>query len=133
MNKHFILIVVFILFSCSKEDNFSSKSKFARVEETRFINIIRLPEKFNKLQINISGILNYEFENVSLYQNRWDKFRDKKEKAIWLELQNNIDLKKLECLNGKRISIIGTFNSKDKGHLNQYCGTLEEIIFLNQQ
>ncbi|MGF1636847.1 MAG: hypothetical protein ACFCUU_07215 [Cyclobacteriaceae bacterium] len=84
--------------------------------DNNFNKVLNSPDNFHGKEIEMSGIMHEQFEDVAIYSTN-DK---NKEKALW------VDFKKGEYgLDGKRVKLKGEFDKKDKGHLGQYFGVIK--------
>ena len=78
---------------------------------------------FNNDTLLISGEFHYSFEDVSI---------NKDSNRIWVNsIGQTVGGEEIvENLHDRDIEVYGLFNSKDKGHLGQYLGTIEKIYYL---
>ncbi|MEO9871181.1 hypothetical protein [Ekhidna sp.] len=94
------------------------------LSEVSWNTISENPEDFNGDTILISGKYTYIFENVRL------SFGSNQ---IWVEgfdYDTIIVANFEERINGREVQIFGIFNSKDKGHLGQFLGTIEKSLYV---
>ena len=96
-------------------------------ETIAFEDLVLFTNTFEGKAMALTGFFNYEFESVALYKPKKDLNRNNMSHAIWLGFHPDLKLdeEQLRSFHGKKVEVRGLFNSKWKGHLNQYIGELE--------
>lgn len=87
------------------------------IEDKNFVQIIDSPQKFHNQEIQVSGIYHEQFEDVAIYLGNHINTAE----AMWIDLPRSH-----ENLHGQKITVKGRFDMTDKGHLEQYIGTIKE-------
>jgi hypothetical protein len=89
--------------------------------DSQFQAIVNSPEKFHLTYVEITGILHLRAEDFAIYINK----SAGPKAAIWINPPEHfLSEHKFILLEGKKVKLTGTFNKKDKGHLDQYAGTI---------
>jgi hypothetical protein len=105
-----------ILISCCQKNELEVDTK----------ELIRNIDRYHLDTVVISGQVEVEFENVALYLDDLDE----PEKALWLNSTNKkIDYKSLD---NKQVTIRGVIDKNDKGHLNQFLGSIDIIELIEK-
>jgi len=98
--------------------------------------VAREPGKFNNKHFEIIRFFHGGFEKSAIYS-RQSSFNESR--AIWLNFSEfdslyridsteiGFDYAKLDDFSSYHIRIVGIFDSADRGHLDQYAGTLKNI------
>ena len=88
--------------------------------------ILSNPEFYNNKDICLRGYFSYNFEDVAIYASQQSLNSSNTQKSIWIDLSDKFDINtiNLDEFDGKLVIVNGIFNSKSKGHLNQYKGTI---------
>ena len=100
-----------------------------KVDE-QFKAILLNPEKFDSVEVELTGIFTYEFENVAIYLTSKDADSLFSSKAFWVneyEPRDSLLDKKFKMASHKRVHIKGRFEKDDKGHLSSYAGAINEV------
>jgi len=93
-----------------------------------FQALISRPEKYTGKAISVIGYLNIEFEGNALYINQKDCGLKNYRNALWLDIsRGDMHKKTYQDANNKYVTIEGTFNLKNKGHLGVFSGTIDKI------
>gem|GEM_PF-5522493 len=118
MLKAFILIWIsmFCLFGAA-----DSGSSLRRVSIKKLSDS---PNAYQGLIVEVEGTLSMEFEGTFVSSIRCDKVSPvSSEEKLWLVVPKN-KLSKANRLNHKNVKITGKFDSKRKGHMGLFFGTL---------
>ncbi|QHT65706.1 hypothetical protein GXP67_03005 [Rhodocytophaga rosea] len=111
MKSRFIISILILSISCSQKSDLEIDTK----------ELIRNIDRYHLDTLAISGKVIVEFENVALYLDDIDE----PEKALWLNsTDKNFDY---QSLKNKEVIIRGVIDKNDKGHLNQFLGSIEII------
>ncbi|NOS93879.1 MAG: hypothetical protein HOP30_18330 [Cyclobacteriaceae bacterium] len=121
----FLLIIILGCVIITNRLNITENQFDEKIDE-KFKSILLHPEKFDSLEVELTGIFTYEFENVAIYLSSKDADSLFSNNAIWINSEGLLDTT-LDSANHKRIHIIGRFDIDDKGHLGLYAGTLNEV------
>lgn len=89
--------------------------------------VLNAPEEYNGKQVEVIGIFHYRFEDVALYKKR----HSDQDQAVWVDLTNAANEQTLEALHNRRVTIKGTFDMTDNGHLGAYAGTLKDATIVS--
>jgi hypothetical protein len=90
-----------------------------------FEKLLKSPEKYHGQAIEISGTVHKRFEDTAIYLTESSPMGD----AVWIEFtQLVVSPETLDKLDGKKVSVKGIFDIQDKGHLDQYAGSLKLAI-----
>jgi hypothetical protein len=126
-----IFLLMIVVFGCAGRHEKSEKSEVMeslpdeKVDE-RFKAILRHPEKFDSVVVELTGIFRYEFENVAIYLTNKDSDSLISSNAFWVN-SDSLSVEDLRLANRKRVHLKGRFNKDDRGHMNYYSGTIEEV------
>ena len=85
--------------------------------------IVEKPKSFNRKKVQTIGKINLEFENQELSVIFCGPVNPKLNRGIWVDT-SKIDLTKFDNLSHVSVKVVGVFDSKDKGHMDMYSGTL---------
>jgi hypothetical protein len=127
--KIILVVITGFVISCSipkkNRDQICVPNDQNRRILTTTFNDLYKSDSFDKNDIEIQGYFSYSFEDHALYP---DKSSDTK-KAVWIELSDKLlsDRKLLSKFEGKKVSIVGNYDSKNKGHLDSYLATIAEV------
>lgn len=90
------------------------------------------PSYYDKKLVRIEGFFYTSFEEFAIYASRKS---DGEEQGLWVDFDKKLSLyedDKFEMFSEKEIVTIGTFNAEDKGHLNQYIGTIHVLYVIEK-
>lgn len=96
-----------------------------------FDSLLQNRPRFVGAPVEVQGIFRYHFEDVSLHP----ATATAPSKALWIDFTPGLlreaptGVDSLELCNGRQVRVRGRF-SNAKGHLGQYAGTLEDVVFL---
>jgi hypothetical protein len=91
------------------------------------INLIATPDKFHGRRIRIIGYLHLEFEGNAIYLDQESFSNAVDANAIWVDLPGWATNSKTQPLNDKYVLIEGRFDSKDRGHMGLFGGSIGQI------
>ena len=134
----YIMIVIFIV-SCSLNQKLNYQIENVNSIDpivVSFEELNQFTEKYDSANIEIEGYFKANFEDVSVYKSKDDYNDGNKKSAIWVNFNKNLGLYEndgLDKLDGKMIKIRGFFNSRNKGHLNQYLGEIDDVYSVKGQ
>ena len=94
------------------------------VEDASIMQLIVTPEKFSGKKVNISGYAVFGFENNLISFHRDDYKYLISQNSLWLNV-NKEKIGDLKKYSNSYVRIIGTFNTKDKGHMDLFSGSIE--------
>jgi hypothetical protein len=95
--------------------------------DKQFENILKSPEKYHGQEVEIAGVFHERFEDHAIYLTK----NSSPDKAIWVNFSETLmSPNTFSGLDGQKVSITGTFDKTDKGHLVQYAGSLNEARIL---
>ena len=90
------------------------------------VQLISNPEKFDGREVMLEGFLRLEFEGNALYIHQEDDSHNLTKSAIWVNATPEM-LKNRDRLDGHYVLLVGTFNSKQFGHMRLFAGELDQI------
>lgn len=95
------------------------------------ISLVANPQQYEGQFVRVIGFLHLEFESNVLYLHKEDYERVISPNGIWISLtdQQKINAKKLS---NNYVIVEGMFNSKMKGHMGMWSGSLQEISRLEK-
>jgi len=123
---------------------FSSTQSYAQnseIEDVSILSLIVNPEKYHGKKVYLGAYATVRFEGDSLCAVQkpasskdclWLQFDDgpyKTEKDI---ARFDRAKKKWERYNGKRITLVGTFNKENTGHFGLFSGAIEHITSVSR-
>ncbi|SDY05595.1 hypothetical protein [Hymenobacter psychrophilus] len=86
-------------------------------------DIVENPADFHLKKVKVPGVFTYEFENVCIRRN-WPNSADK----IWLDFSGSVTTLSPEILvslKEEKIVVSGIYHMDQKGHLDNYQGTIQ--------
>ena len=92
------------------------------------------PGKYDGKKIQVSGYLHLEFEGDAIYLHKedYDKHIDKN--GFWVSFAPRLTRKiKPAHYSDNYVTIIGTFNASDKGHMSSFGGSFDKIVKLDMR
>lgn len=115
------LLLIFILASCN-----GRKLHRDPVSHQMFDSLLEYPENYNQKEVELYGYYVDEFENVCIYRTKSVFLSGKKKNAVWINLQDGFDIESVDFYDydKKYVRVVGIYDTKWKGHLNQYHGEL---------
>jgi hypothetical protein len=118
-----IIVTLFIFLATigSAESNDSSKPPYA--EQVSMIQLIATPEAYDGKVVAVIGYLRLEFEGNELFLHEEDYKSHIAKNGIWVSVGPKMKTQ-ADQLNMHYVLLIGTFNAKNKGHMNMQSGTL---------
>jgi hypothetical protein len=93
------------------------------------INLIATPEKYNGKRVRLIGYLVLYFESSALYLHKDDANMGISKNALWVDVSRSA-MDSLKKYNEHYVLMDGTFNSRAKGHMDIYSGSLENVNYL---
>ncbi len=94
------------------------------------IQLISNPSEFDGELVRVIGYCRLEFEGSALYLHREDFEYVINKNAVWLDVRSLISTSQPN-LNNRYVIVEGVFDSKDKGHMDNYSGCIKEIRRFN--
>jgi len=105
---------------------FAVPATAAEPEKVTLVQLIADPQKFDGKLIRVIGFLRLEFEGDVLYLHREDYEHAILGDGIWVDAGPEITKQK-ETLNMHYVLLEGVFDSKDRGHMGMWSGSLTKI------
>ena len=134
--KYFLLFIVLLSLSCKAQtksaaiDSLIMIDKVYRTnEEVYSVSMIKLlanPERYNGKRIILHGYLNLEFEGNALYFHKDDYLQNILKNSVWVNLNDKI-AEQAHKYNKAYVTILGTFDNEDTGHMGVFGGGLKNI------
>jgi hypothetical protein len=110
MGKRFMVMLLLLAQGCISGDE-------------NFRDVLSAPHKFHLQQVIITGIFHNRLEDHAIYLTNGSS----KAEAVWVEFSEFfLNSSKFDNLDGKTVRLTGIFMEYNKGHLDQYAGSLEE-------
>jgi hypothetical protein len=97
-----------------------------QIDELTVSEVIAAPQKFQRTRLRVKGVCRIEFEGTALYTNREAMNDRTSAEAIWLTVGWPVP-SDVQGLDGKEVSIEGTFDLGKKGHDAAYVGSLVDV------
>jgi len=95
-------------------------------EHISLLQLIATPERYDGKLVAVTGFLHLEFEEDILYLHEEDYRERISKNGVWVE--RNALLKDLRSgLDLHYVSVVGVFDSANKGHMSSASGTLTNI------
>jgi len=113
--------VCLILVSC-----FGMQTTAAEPENVTLVQLIANPERFDGKLVRVVGFLRLEFEGNVLYLHREDYDHAIVGNGIWVDVTPEI-IEHKEALQMHYVLLVGIFDSKDRGHMGMWSGSLTRI------
>jgi len=98
----------------------------ANVTNVTLVQLIANPEKFDGKLVSVIGFLRLEFEGNVLYLHREDYDHAILGDGIWVDVTPEMTKHK-ESLQMHYVLLVGIFDSKDRGHMGMWSGSLTKI------
>jgi hypothetical protein len=120
------LIVAFALTLAAATMTESSRPADKFPELVSLIQLISTPQVFDGVVVQVVGFLRIEFEGNALYLHKDDFEQRISKNSVWVSL----DAKSQDAaakLNMQYVILIGTFDTKNKGHMSLRSGALLHI------
>lgn len=154
---YLIILIIFLLvlfpslrhqsFSFLKPEPKSSNvgNSFYDLNNSFYDSLITQPQKYHNKQITIKGFVQLKFEHCALYKSEFfTKLTSDTIPAFWLNIfptdslifsyqgveydLRDIDIKSFyRIFNNKYVEIVGRFNQNNKGHLDSFLASIENI------
>lgn len=126
------LFLILLLWSFS-HGSFSQAIRLKDGGNVSMIEVLLYPEKFDDKPILLQGIFIYEFDQNALYLSKESAEYGVSAEAVWIRFSDGFESDRdLEKLNGKYVSIYGTFDKEQLGPLGNFRGSiLVESILLS--
>jgi hypothetical protein len=101
-----------------------------RVLDVSIIRLIATPEKFDGKYVRVVGFVSLEFEGTAIYLHKDDYQYKLIKNCLWLNLDSDT-ARAFEKFDQKYVMVEGTFNAKNRGHLDLSSGALENIKYMS--
>ena len=88
------------------------------------MSLIVRPESFNKRRLQVQGILSIGFEGNGLFFRKEDYDYGLTANAVWLDVTPEQSAKYNKFV-GQMVSVVGTFNANNHGHMGAYGGGIQ--------
>ncbi|GHS96382.1 hypothetical protein FACS189421_01380 [Bacteroidia bacterium] len=139
--KQFFIIAVFLTFSVQVFSQANSNQPLPNIGSgpwdygiygnTSLIQLIATPEKYDGKMIQIIGYLHLEFEGNAIYLHKEDFENSITENGFWVNFSEKVTQRaNIMDYSDRYVIIIGTFKMNDKGHLDLFGGTIDDIVRL---
>ena len=105
-----------------------------------FVQLLSHPEAYDGKKVVVFGFLHVQFEDSALYMSKTDADFIRGENSLWVSYNSDVKLqpldgkeivggsrKDLEYFNGRYVTLEGTFNMKEHGHMGMFFGFLERV------
>lgn len=114
-------------------------------QNVSFVSLLATPEKYDGKKVRVSGVLHFQFEDSALYFHKDDADYLHLANGIWISYAEKRVLdprckkdfvafgSKADYFDGRYVSVEGTFNMKQRGHLSAFAGTIEEVTLVFEE
>ncbi|KYP13546.1 hypothetical protein [Flavihumibacter sp. CACIAM 22H1] len=119
-----------ILFSCNSQKLtiLSNDSESIEFEEVQLNKILLDPSIYNEKYISSKGYASFGFEMSAVFLDKESRSKYNSNNSIWLIPARTLTITQCDSIekyfNNKKVRIKGKFDSKSKGHLGYYMGSL---------
>ncbi len=108
--------------------NSSTGSSFENdITGVSIIQLIANPEKFNGKYVRLIGFVRLEFEGDAIYLHKEDYERGLTKNGLWLEITGDCCGDNTQGFDQKYCLVQGTFNAENRGHMDLFSGSIENI------
>jgi len=90
------------------------------------IQLIATPKSFDGKRVIVVGVPRIQFEGNCLFLHKEDYEASLAPNALWLSVPRD-KYAAWKALEGRYVTVHGTFNAEHKGHLGVYGGALQDI------
>jgi hypothetical protein len=142
--KFISLVSTILLFAACVAAQKSVLSEPYLMHPPPLVSVLANPEKYDGKRVTVTGFLHFQFEDSALYLSKDDGDYLNLENAIWIRYsdsprrvwrcpQNEPAGLDNDYFNGKYVTLTGTFNMKERGHLAAFSGTLENVTSIVEE
>lgn len=130
MSKILIVITVCVVGCGFKKQSLNREEldlECANYLSVTFKEVVTNASFYDNKLVRIEGYFYASFEEFAIYEHQKSNVT---EQGLWVDFDKRLNLyegDKFEMFFEKEIEIIGIFNSKDKGHLNDYIGAIHAL------
>ncbi|MEP7237440.1 MAG: hypothetical protein ABI685_06240 [Ferruginibacter sp.] len=141
MKRNLISVTLLFLstavFGQANSDTFALKSKaFESLDIKEDISLVKLitnPENYDGKKIKVIVYLHLEFEGDAIYLHKEDYDNSLSKNGFWVDFSPSLTkLINPDHYNNKYVFLIGTFDSKHKGHMDLFGGTIRDISWIHE-
>ncbi len=108
------------------------------------VSVLANPEKYDGKRITVTGFLHFQFEDSGLYLSKEAADYLITENSIWVRYSTDAKLDwrcgekfpatlGLSYFDGRYVTLSGTFNMKERGHMGAFSGVLEDVVSVREQ
>jgi hypothetical protein len=108
------------------------------------VSVLANPEKYDGKRITVTGFLHVQFEDSGLYLSKEDADYLITENALWVRYSTDAKLDwrcgekfpstlGLSYFDRRYVTLSGTFNMKERGHMGAFSGVLEDVVSVLEQ
>ncbi len=129
MGKRYLFSFLFVFMFLTSFLEFEETLAQDNSVESTTVSLVQLianPSEYHEKSIRVIGYCCLEFEGDALYLHREDFEQGITKNAVWITVEG-LKSKKRFDLNNRYVIVEGTFDSKDKGHLELFSVCLKEI------
>lgn len=125
----FLLCFICILFNQCNHNEIIDKSResFAPFNNKKasIVDLIANPKSYDKKIVQVKGFIHIEVESSAVYISESDYNYGITKNSLWIEMSKE-EMNKFNK-NNQYVIIEGSFDMKNKGHENDYSGSLSDI------
>ena len=107
--------------------NFSKRDPDENVLDVRLIELIALPEKFDRKRVQFIGFLTLLPEGHAIYLHREDFQRHLLRHAIWINIPADLTLQQQRELGMRYVICLGEFRASFRGHMKAFSGSVTNV------
>jgi hypothetical protein len=96
------------------------------VYHTSLVDLIANPARWNGKRVIVDGFMHLEFEGNAIYVSEQDCRHFITKNGVWVDFREG-SYGEAQALNDHYVRVQGTFDSKQRGHLGLWSGTLDDI------
>ena len=103
------------------------------------VRVIANPDQFDGFRVQASGYFHYRFEDCGLYLSKADADHLLGKNAVWVRFGGGVRMVTIVSLagrtrvdsltyfDGKYVTLTGTFDKSDLGHMGAFSGSLKDV------
>jgi len=125
----------------------AQKSVFAEpylLHPPSLVSVLANPEKYDGKRVMVTGFLHFQFEDSALYLSKEDADYLNGKNALWVRYNFAAKLDwrcgekfpstlGLSYFDARYVTLSGTFNMKEYGHMGAFSGVLEDVVSVSEQ
>lgn len=125
IKTYYILVLSLSFFTCQNRE-YGNSIITQKIELTEFQSIVSNPKRFYKDTIRIIGQISISSHNVSITDGNSWIWIDSFEPALGLDTV-------YENLNMRQVEIVGVYDFREKGFMDDYVGKFTELYYIKKE